>query len=162
MIVGELKPLEEIIEMIEGHRPLLVLACGGCTSICLAGGQREALQLEQTLREKLGEQGKEFDAQVATVERQCNENYFFELDELAPRFAAILSTACGAGVQFVAERYPQIPVLPALNTSFVGYDRDVGWYEENCRTCGDCVLGAANAARGARVVGLDSSPDMIA
>jgi hypothetical protein len=23
----------------------------------------------------------------------------------------------------------------------VGTDRDVGWYEENCRTCGDCVLG---------------------
>ena len=31
--------------------------------------------------------------------------------------------------------------FPALNTVFVGMDRDLGWFEENCRTCGECVLG---------------------
>ena len=59
---------------------------------------------------------------------------------MIPGYQAVLSLACGAGVQFVAERHPAVPVYPALNTVFVGVDRDVGWYEENCRTCGDCVL----------------------
>jgi hypothetical protein len=49
--------------------------------------------------------------------------------------------ACGAGVQFLADRYPVKPVFPALNTVFVGVDRDIGWFEENCRTCRECVLG---------------------
>jgi len=60
---------------------------------------------------------------------------------MIPGYQAVLSLACGAGVQFVAERHPAVPVYPALNTVFVGVDRDVGWYEENCRTCGDCILG---------------------
>jgi len=49
--------------------------------------------------------------------------------------------ACGAGVQFVAERYPDIPVLPMVDTTFIGVNQDVGWYEERCRSCGSCVLG---------------------
>ena len=42
MIVGERKPLEEIIAMIRSYKRVLNIGCGGCTSICLAGGQREA------------------------------------------------------------------------------------------------------------------------
>ncbi len=38
MIVGERKPLEEIQEMIRGYKKVLNVGCGGCTSICLAGG----------------------------------------------------------------------------------------------------------------------------
>jgi hypothetical protein len=59
---------------------------------------------------------------------------------MIPKFDALVSIACGAGVQFVAERHPETPVFPGLNTVFVGVDREVGWYEENCRTCGECVL----------------------
>ena len=44
-------------------------------------------------------------------------------------------------VQFLAERYPHKPVFPAVNSVFVGINRDIGWYEENCKCCGDCVLG---------------------
>jgi hypothetical protein len=49
--------------------------------------------------------------------------------------------ACGAGIQFLAEKFPEIPVLPAVNTTFIGVNQDVGWYEERCRSCGSCVLG---------------------
>ena len=121
--------------------PVLVLGCGGCTSICLAGGQREAEQLAADLREDYGNRGGQLEVNTYTIERQCNADFFADIDRLAGDYQAIVSTACGAGVQFVAERYPRLPVLPALNTDFVGFDKDVGWYEENCRTCGDCVLG---------------------
>jgi hypothetical protein len=36
---------------------------------------------------------------------------------------AVLSLACGAGVQFLAERYPDKPILPGLNTNFIGVNR---------------------------------------
>jgi hypothetical protein len=63
-----------------------------------------------------------------------------ELDSMKGNFDAIISMACGAGVQFIAERFPDTPVFPALNTTFVGVNRNVGWYEEKCRSCGDCQL----------------------
>jgi ferredoxin len=141
MIVGERKPVEEIKEMLKSYKKVLNVGCGGCTSICLSGGQREVMLLNDDL--KKGFQGDPVLLQLDefTIERQCNADFFSELDEMVKAYDAVLSMACGAGVQFVAERYPDKPVFPALNTIFVGADREIGWYEENCRTCGDCVLG---------------------
>jgi len=141
MIVGNIKPFEEIVEMVGAYSKVLNIGCGGCTSICLAGGQRETLSLNAELDHHFGNLGQEIVFHEHTIERQCNADFFTDLDEMVGDYDALLSMACGAGVQFVAERYPKIPVFPALNTTFVGVDRDVGWYEENCRTCGDCVLG---------------------
>jgi hypothetical protein len=56
-------------------------------------------------------------------------------------YDALLSMACGAGIQFLAERFPSKPVLPAVDTTFLGVNQDVGWYEERCRSCSSCVLG---------------------
>jgi len=140
MIVGQQKSLEEIAEMIGKYEKVLNIGCGGCTSICLAGGQREVDVLNGDLSDHFGNSGHTIQLDQFTIERQCNEDFFSDLDELIPEYQAVLSMACGAGVQFVAERYPDKPVFPALNTTFVGVDRNVGWYEENCRTCGDCIL----------------------
>jgi hypothetical protein len=49
--------------------------------------------------------------------------------------------ACGAGVQLMAETYPEIPVFPAVNTIAIGTDKEMGVYEERCRACGDCIIG---------------------
>jgi hypothetical protein len=64
-----------------------------------------------------------------------------ELEATVGNYDALLSMACGVGVQFLAERYPDIPVFPAVDTSGLSANRDVGWYEEKCRACGTCVLG---------------------
>ncbi len=140
MIVGHRKPLEEILEMIHGFKKILNLGCGGCTSICLAGGQKEVAVLTTDLESHFEDKGGSIEIHDHTIERQCNANFFFDLDTFVSEYDAVISMACGAGVQFVADRYPKIPIFPMLNTDFVGVDKDVGWYEENCRTCGDCVL----------------------
>ena len=36
--------------------------------------------------------------------------------------------------------YSEIPVIPALNTEFLGETRDQGYWVENCLGCGDCML----------------------
>ncbi len=141
MIIGHRKALDEITGMIKDYKKILIVGCGGCTSVCLAGGQREVDELNADLRAFFEKSGGHFNSDVFTIERQCNAEFFTDLDEMIPHYDAVVSMACGAGVQFVAERHPGVPIFPALNTDFVGVDRDVGWYEENCRTCGDCVLG---------------------
>ncbi|MCD6150984.1 MAG: methylenetetrahydrofolate reductase C-terminal domain-containing protein [Deltaproteobacteria bacterium] len=140
MIIAERKPLEEIKDMVKGYKRVLNIGCGGCTSICLAGGQKEVNTLNADLKKDLSSENIVLDIDSFVIERQCNYDFFEALDEMVANYDALLSMACGVGVQFVAERYPETPVFPALNTVFCGVDRDIGWFEESCRTCGECVL----------------------
>ncbi|PIE71303.1 MAG: hypothetical protein CSA22_03300 [Deltaproteobacteria bacterium] len=138
MIKAKRKPLEEIGNAIAPYDQILILGCGGCVSVCLAGGQRETYDLMDDLTQHLN--GSKHLA-VYTVERQCNVKYMNGLDEKTDNIDCILSMACGAGVQFLADRYPTLPVLPAVNTMAIGVDLSIGLYQERCRACGFCVLG---------------------
>jgi hypothetical protein len=75
------------------------------------------------------------------VERQCNLKYFEGLDDRVAKYDCLISMACGAGVQLLAERFHKLPVFPGVNTISIGIDREIGVYEEKCRACGECVLG---------------------
>ncbi len=125
--------------MIEPYRKILVLGCGTCVSVCLAGGSKEVATLAAELKLAFGKSAPEFDEE--TIKRQCDMEFLSELDTMAPDYDAFLSLACGAGVQFLAERFPETPVFPAVNTVSISANRDVGVYEEKCRACGTCVLG---------------------
>jgi ferredoxin len=140
MIKAKPKPLEEIQNYVESYDKILVIGCGGCVSVCLAGGQKEVniLRTELELAYSQTNTNKHMDGY--TVERQCNSNLIEELDPIVADFDCIISMACGAGVQHLAERYPGKPVFPAVNTIAIGIDLDIGLYEERCRACGECVL----------------------
>lgn len=141
MVKAKRKPLEEIKKAIDGYENILTVGCGGCVSVCLAGGQREvnALNMELDLSLKKENIHKRFDGY--TVERQCNEDFLEELEKKVGQYDCVLSMACGAGVQNMAGRFPVIPVHPAVNTVSIGIDKALGMYEEKCRACGHCVLG---------------------
>lgn len=140
MVIADLKPLEEIKESIKGYKRVLNVGCAGCTAVCLAGGQKEVDILNAQLTKSFKEDKESIQISGYTVERQCEMEFVAELDHIKEQYDAILSMACGAGVQFIAERFPEKPVFPTLNTTFIGVNRDVGWYEEKCRSCGDCQL----------------------
>ena len=53
------------------------------------------------------------------IERQCGHEFFEKTEELVQKSEAVLSLACGIGVQFMAEKY-EIPIYPGLNTTFLG------------------------------------------
>jgi len=43
-------------------------------------------------------------------------------------------------VQFLAEMLESLPVVPALNTRFIGVTEAEGVWSERCRACGNCKL----------------------
>lgn len=138
MIIAERKPMAEIQSSVAGYKKVLVVGCGTCVAVCLAGGSKEAETLKNELTLAAGNTEVRYDSR--TLERQCDMEFLSELDHEVQAYEALLSMACGAGIQLLAERFSQIPVYPAVNTTCIGVNRSVGWYEENCRACGTCVL----------------------
>ena len=140
MIVAERKPFEEIKESVKDYKKLLILGCGTCVSVCQAGGEKEVGLLATELRMANQLEGKEVEIGEATIERQCDKEFIEPIIEKAREYDAILSMACGAGVQFIAEILETMPVIPALNTRFIGVAAEEGVFAERCRACGDCLL----------------------
>ena len=141
MVKGKRKPFDEIKGMIQDHKKVLNIGCAGCVSVCYAGGLKEVGILNDQLKASFKQDGVDIQIDGYTVERQCNQELLAELDAIVPQYDALMSMACGAGCQYVAERFPQTPVYPAINTLFIGVDKEIGIFEERCRACGSCVLG---------------------
>jgi len=140
MIITTQKPLDEILDFISPYSNILVAGCDGCTQP--PRGLREAKTLSQLLELGGKLRNKNFVFKVTTVIKQCDS--FLAASILKPQMdnvAAVLSLACGAGVQTLAELFPELPVFPTQNTHFVGAeDRERGILEERCAGCGDCLL----------------------
>jgi len=140
MIVAERKPFAEIKEKTKDYKKLLVLGCGTCVSVCQAGGEKEVELLATELRMADKMDGREVEIGELTIQRQCDREYIEPIIEKAKEYDAVLSMACGAGVQFVAELLEEMPIIPAVNTRFIGVTADEGLWLEKCRACGNCLL----------------------
>ena len=141
MIVGQQKPLDEIWEMIKDRKRVLVLGCNTCVAICHEGGNKEAGIIASLLRMKAKKDGVSMEITEGGIERQCEEEFFAPVQTAIDEADAVLSTACGIGVQFIAAFWKAKPVFPALNTTFLGGVEKIGVFSERCQACGSCVLG---------------------
>jgi hypothetical protein len=141
MVKAKPKPLAEIFDKVKGYRRVLIVGCGGCTSVCLSGGQRESLALSDELSACAREAHAPQQYAVFVTERQCNQEFLDDIRERVANCDCLISLACGAGAGLLADVFPSTPMFPGLDTMFVGIDRDVGYYEERCRSCGTCLLG---------------------
>ncbi len=140
MIVAERKKIPEILDIIKDHKNVLVLGCGTCVTVCLAGGEREVSIISSALRIASKKSGKYIKFNEFTIERQCDNVFIEGAAEEISKNDAVLSLGCGAGVQAIAERYPEKPVYAGLNTSFLGILESRGVWTEKCAQCGACVL----------------------
>ena len=129
MIVGERKSLSEIKDMVRPYGKVLVAGCDTCTAECMAGGRKQVAELAAALDMSFRLEGKEMEVQEEFIEQ-------------AEKADAIISVACGAGVQSLAERLPGKPIFPGINTTFIGETASMGLWQERCRGCGYCLLGA--------------------
>jgi len=141
MIVGKRKPIEDIVQSISEFRNVLILGCGTCVTVCLTGGDREAQALARDLGNGRYFKGNGPTFHVDTIERQCEWDLVKTHLHLPSDTDAILSLACGAGVQTLADVFSQLPVIPALNTTFLGALDEPGIWREKCQGCGDCIVG---------------------
>jgi ferredoxin len=140
MIVGEQKPIQEIVQSVSSCRKLLILGCGTCVKTCFAGGEDEVAVLASALRLAFRKEGKTLSVEELTVERQCEDEFIQEAAQAVGRNETVVSLACGAGVQAVTRRFPKSWVLPGVNTTFIGVLEKQGLFTEECTGCGDCKL----------------------
>jgi ferredoxin len=141
MIVAERKPFDEIKEMLSSYQKVFVLGCDTCVSVCMAGGKKEVGMLASQLRMSFKKDGKSIQIDEETVERQCNREYMELILEKLQDYDVVVSMACGAGAQLLADLCEPLQILPGVNTRFIGMTPQDGTWVERCRACGDCVLG---------------------
>lgn len=140
MITGEQKPIKEITKMVEPYKSLLILGCGTCVKTCFAGGEDEVAVLASALRIYFQKTDKKIQIKEFTIERQCENEFIQEAASAVAQSDAVLSLACGTGVQALAKRYAAVPVLPGVNTTFIGSQENRGIFIEECSGCGNCEL----------------------
>jgi ferredoxin len=140
MIVGEQKPIAEIKNKLLPYSQILILGCGTCVKTCFAGGEEEVAVLASTLRLAFQKDGRKIKIDELTVERQCEDEFIKDAAAPISRNEAVLSLACGAGVQMVASRFTKSTILPGVNTTFIGVLEKQGLFAEKCLGCGNCVL----------------------
>lgn len=140
MIKAQQKDIRKIAEMVADCHKVLLAGCGGCVTVCLAGGEQETKIMAGALRLIRKRSGRPLETLTCVPTRQCEPEFLQPLDELVKDVDAVISLACGVGAQYLAERYRDKWVVPALDTVFAGGTKTPGVWEEKCGLCGDCIL----------------------
>ena len=141
MIVAEQKPFNEIFHYAVKNNKILVLGCGTCVTVCMAGGEHEVKVLSNQLRLAARKKNYEIEVFELTITRQCDKEFYD--DETARRIMesdAVISLGCGVGVQQITEWLPDSFVYPGLNTKLMGTTVEQGIWSEKCTCCGECIL----------------------
>jgi hypothetical protein len=126
--------------MIKGKGRVLVLGCETCAAMSLAGGKKQAEELSDVIRVAKKMSQEEVVVQADAIARQCEPEFVDLVEKDVGQFDAVLSLACGAGVQLLAERFPDKVIIPGCNTTFLGVTEKLGVWSERCAGCGNCIL----------------------
>lgn len=140
MIVAASKPFSEIKKALAGFKKICVLGCGSCVTICHTGGEKQVTELAAQLRLAAKLEGRQIEVKENSTLRQCEWEFIDDLEEIIKDCDAVLSIACGVGVQYMAEKFPHIRMFPGLNTTFMGGPTEQGVFWERCAGCGNCIL----------------------
>jgi hypothetical protein len=106
----------------------------------MAGGEKEVGILSSALRLAGKSKGLSLTVTEDTIERQCDREFFADVREKIESADAVLSLACGVGVQYASEVFEGKRVIPGLDTKFYGTTLEQGVWSERCAGCGSCVL----------------------
>ena len=141
MITAKRKPFDELYGFVADHKKILILGCGSCVTVCMAGGEKEVGITTSQLCLAAKEKDQELSVEEHTIMRQCDREFFDEETSRKIREAdAVISMACGVGVQYATECFPDAIIYPALDTSFYGATLEQGVWSERCAGCGKCLL----------------------
>ena len=133
------KPLEEIQQQLEGLGRVYIIGCGTCTTMTRTGGDEEVL----AMRERLQGLGKMVTGSTV-IPTACDEMSAVsvrENNQAIQNANCILVMTCALGIQKVGS-YLTKPVIPALDTLFIGLEDSPGNFHEVCAQCGHCIIGS--------------------
>lgn len=132
------KPYEEILQQLEFCSRVFIVGCGTCPTVLETGGLEQVLEF----KEKLQESGFLVTGWTV-IPTACDEMTAATAREHETAIQGangILVMACALGVQRIT-MYVDKPVLPALDTLFIGLEERPGYFMEACAQCGQCILG---------------------
>jgi len=132
------KPFDEIKEQLDRFDRVYIAGCGTCATMTSTGGREEVLDMKGRL-EELGKLVTGW----TVVPTACDEMTDTDIREnkgAIENANCILVMACALGV-YRATSYIDKPVIPALDTLFIGVEDSPGDFREVCAQCGQCVLG---------------------
>lgn len=131
------KPLEELLENLGKTMKVFIAGCGTCPTLTGTGGIKQVESLASVLEQK----GKKvvgttvLPVACEPLPNPAREEFL----ALAGKADAVIVMSCAYGVRQVADLFV-LPVLPGLNTLFIGREEEPGVFIEECSQCGDCVL----------------------
>ncbi len=132
------KPFEEVQQLLEKLDRVYIIGCGTCAAMTKTGGVEQVHEM----RKRLQELGKLVTGSIV-IPIACDEmteTAIKENDGPVQNANCILVMACALGVHRVS-LYIGKPVIPALDTLFIGMEDSPGDFHEVCAQCGQCVLG---------------------
>jgi ferredoxin len=141
MIITRPRDWARVREQLDvlGAKRVFIMGCGQCATVASTGGEPEVLEAKARLESEgydvtgwsVGEVACHTAGQRLETRKHAGDIESAD---------AVLVLSCGAGVQTMADAVESKPVLPGLESVFLGNVVRHGVFEERCQMCGDCVL----------------------
>jgi len=132
------KPFDEIEEHLIDVDRLFIVGCGTCTTMTKTGGIDQVLEM----KDRLQELGK-WVTGWTVIPTACDEMTEVAMKEnrgAIENASRVLAMTCALGMHRMS-LYIDRPVIPALDTLFIGVEDTPGYFREVCAQCGQCILG---------------------
>jgi len=140
MIVLKQKEPDWILDRLASFQKVIVLGCGTCATVCLAGGEREVEELCCSLQLALQDRDADTEFEGLTCKRVCDWEFLEPISQSLREADAVVSLGCGAGSNLLAEQLEDVPVIPGVDTAFLGANAGPDAWTEMCASCGDCII----------------------
>jgi ferredoxin len=138
MIITKQKNFNELLRCIDS-KPVFLVGCNQCATICRTGGKDEVLSLKEALEAQ--------QIQVSgwvILEPACHQlndkRMLKDHAEELNKSTKVLVLACGNGAQTLAELVPEKEIIAGTDTLFLGEISHVTEFNKRCVMCGECLL----------------------
>jgi ferredoxin len=138
MIITKQKNFNELLRCIDS-KPVFLVGCNQCATICRTGGKDEVLALKEALETQ--------QIQVSgwvILEPACHQlndkRMLKDHAEELNKSTKVLVLACGNGAQTLAELVPEKEIIAGTDTLFLGEISHVTEFNKRCVMCGECLL----------------------
>jgi len=139
MIATSKKDINEILNLIENEKNIVIVGCGLCATTFKTGGKNEVEELKNILIDK---NKKILNTEV--IDAVCDQRqvklFLNKNSDIISKTDSIIVLACGAGVQAFKELVTDKKIHPGLDTLFLATEKRLGYFYQYCSMCGDCKL----------------------